>query len=65
VVAVGALGTDLVLLTLGTTALTSGDPELIRASYLAMGLLADAVLVPLALAALLTGILLGLGTAWG
>jgi hypothetical protein len=65
VVAVGVLGTDLVLLTLGTTALVSRDPELIRASYMAMGLLADAVLVPLALAALLTGILLGLGTAWG
>jgi hypothetical protein len=65
VVAVGVLGTDLVLLTLGTTALVSGDPELVRASYLAMGLLADAVLEPLALAAPLTGILVGLGTAWG
>jgi hypothetical protein len=29
-----------------------------------MGLLAEAVLLPLALAALLTGILLGLGTGW-
>ena len=46
VVAVGVLGTDLVLLALGTTALISRDPELVRASYLAMGLLADAVLVP-------------------
>jgi hypothetical protein len=62
VVAVGVLGTDLVLLTLGTTALVSGDPELVRASYLAMGLLADAVLEPLALAAPLPGILVGLGT---
>jgi hypothetical protein len=61
VVAVGVLGSDLVLLTLGTTALVSGDPELVRAGYLAMGLLADAVLVPLALAAPLTGILLGWG----
>jgi hypothetical protein len=65
VVAVGVLGTDLVLLTLGLTALASRDPELIRASYLAIGLLADAVLVPLALAAPLTGILLALGTGWG
>jgi len=65
VVAVGVLGADLVLLTLGVTALAGGDPELIRASYLTMGLLADAVLVPLALAAPLTGILLGLGTGWG
>jgi hypothetical protein len=65
VVAVGVLGTDLVLLTLGVTALASRDPELVRAGYLTMGLLAEAVLVPLALAAPLTGVLLGLGTPWG
>jgi hypothetical protein len=65
VVAVGVLSADLVLLTLGVTGLASGDAELVRASYLAMGLLAEAVLLPLALAAPLTGILLGLGTAWG
>jgi hypothetical protein len=64
VVAVGVLGTDLVLLTLAVSGLASRDPELVRASYLAMGLLAEAVLLPLALAALLTGILLGLGTGW-
>jgi hypothetical protein len=65
VVAVGVLGTDLVLLTLGVTALASRDPELVRAGYLTMGLLAEAVLVPLALAAPLTGVLLGLGTPGG
>jgi uncharacterized membrane protein len=65
VVAVGVLGTDLVLLTLGVSGLASGDAELIRAGYLTMGLLGEAVLVPLALAAPLTGILLGLGTGWG
>jgi hypothetical protein len=65
VVAVGALGSDAVLLTLGVTGLVSGDAELIRAAYLAMDLLVSAVLLPLALAALLTGVLLGLGTQWG
>jgi hypothetical protein len=65
VVAVGALGTDVVLLTLGVTGLASSDPELIRAAYLAMDLLVTAVLLPLALAALGTGVLLGLGTRWG
>jgi hypothetical protein len=65
VVAVGALGTDAVLLTLGVTGMASSDPELIRAAYLAMDLLVTAVLLPLALAALLTGVLLGLGTRWG
>jgi hypothetical protein len=65
VVAVGVLGTDAVLLTLGVTGLASSDPELVRAAYLAMDLLVAAVLVPLALAALTTGVLLGLGTRWG
>jgi hypothetical protein len=36
-VAVGVLGTDIVLLTLGITGLASPDPELIRAGSLAMG----------------------------
>jgi hypothetical protein len=61
-VAVGVLGTDIVLLTLGITGLASPDPELSGAGYLAMGLLADAVLLPPALAAPITGILLALGT---
>jgi hypothetical protein len=64
-VAVGVLGTDIVLLTLGTTGLASPDPELIRAGDLAMGLLADAVLLPPALAAPITAILLAPGTRWG
>jgi hypothetical protein len=64
-VAVGVLGADIVLLTLGITGLASRDPELIRAGYLAMGVLAEAVLLPLALAAPITGVLLGLGTRWG
>jgi hypothetical protein len=59
------LGTDIVLLTLGITGLASPDPELIRAGYLAMGLLADAVLLPRALAVPITGILLALEHAGG
>jgi hypothetical protein len=58
----GVLGTDIVLLTLGITGLASPDPELLRAVHLAMGLLAEAVLLPTALAAPITGILLALGT---
>jgi hypothetical protein len=56
---------DIVLLTLGITGLAAPTPELIRAGYLARGLLADAVLLPSALAAPITGILLALGTRWG
>jgi hypothetical protein len=65
VVSVGVIGADVSVITLGATGLMSSAPELIRASYLAMELLAESVLLPLALAALLTGILLGLGTSWG
>lgn len=64
VVSVGVIGADLSMITLGITGLTSGIPELIRASYLVMQLLVNTVLLPLALAALFTGILLGLGTRW-
>ena len=65
VVSVGVIGGDVVLATLGVTGLISGNAEVIRAGYLVMGILAEAVLLPLALAALLTGILLGIGTPWG
>jgi hypothetical protein len=65
VVAMGVIGADLALITLGITGLVSGSSEMIRASYLVMDLLAETVLVPLALAAPLTGILLALGSSWG
>jgi hypothetical protein len=65
VVSVGVIGADITAITLSITGLTSGVPELIRASYLVMELLAGQILLPLALAALFTGILLGLGTRWG
>lgn len=59
------LGLDVGLLTLGVTGYTTEDPGLVRATYLAMDLLGDTVLVPAALLALVTGILLGAGTRWG
>lgn len=65
VVSVGLIGADLTVIILGITGLTSSIPELIRASYLAMELLIGTALIPLALGALLTGILLGIGTQWG
>jgi hypothetical protein len=64
-VSVGWLGLDLGLLTLGGTGLASGDPELQRAAYRAMGLFADVLIIPISLASLLTGVLLSLGTPWG
>jgi hypothetical protein len=65
VISVSVIGADITAIMLSITGLTSRVPELIRASYLVMGLLAEKILVPFALAALLTGILLGLGTRWG
>ncbi|MEU4831283.1 hypothetical protein [Streptosporangium sp. NPDC023615] len=64
-ISVGWLGLDLGLLALGVTALTTGDPALVRASYLAMDVLADTLIVPVGLTAVLTGVLLGLYTPWG
>jgi hypothetical protein len=64
-VSVGWLGLDLGMLALGLTGLGSDDPETVRAAYRAMAVLADAVIIPISLLTLLTGVLLGLGTTWG
>ncbi len=65
VVAVGALGTEATLLTLGLTGLASSNPDLVRAAYVAMDVVVVAVMLPLALAAVLSGLLLAVGTPWG
>jgi hypothetical protein len=64
-VSVGWLGMDAVLLVLGGTAALTGDPDLTRACYLAMDAAGGAMLVPVALLTLLTGLVAGLGTQWG
>src|SRR5215203_4769363 len=50
---------------LDVAAATSQNAETLRACYLAMGLIAWYVIVPLALAALVTGLVMSLGTRWG
>jgi hypothetical protein len=50
---------------LGVAGLTSKDPQLVRGAYLAMEPVAWFVLVPLAFASLLTGLVQALGTKWG
>ena len=62
---VGWLGAVAGALGLGIAALTSEDPQLVRGVYLALEAMAWIVLVPLALASLLTGLVLSLGTPWG
>ena len=62
---VGWLGTAASFLALAIAALTSGDMETIRGSYLAMELTGWYVVVPFCLASLITGLVLSFGTPWG
>jgi hypothetical protein len=62
---VGWLGAVAGFLALAIAGLTSHDAQRVRAAYLAMELTAWYVIVPLAFASLLTGIVQSLGTAWG
>ena len=62
---VGWLGAVIAFLGLGVVGLTSRDPETTRGAYLVMEPAARLVLVPLAFASLLTGVVQSLGSAWG
>jgi len=63
--AVGWIGAVAGYIALDVAAATSQDAQTLRAAYLAMELIAWYVIVPLALASLLTGLLMSLGTKWG
>jgi hypothetical protein len=65
VLSVGWLGAVAVSLALAIAGLTGQDDQVVRAAYLAMNTIGESVLVPLALASLLTGLVLSLGTRWG
>lgn len=62
---VGWLGAIAVFLALAIVGLTSEDAETVRGVYLVMEPAAWYVLIPLAIASLLTGFLQSLTTAWG
>jgi hypothetical protein len=62
---VGWLGAVIAFLTLSVTGLTSQDPQTVRGAYLVMEPTGWAVLVPLSLASLLTGLISSLGSTWG
>ena len=61
---VGWLGAVAVFLALSVVGLTSRDAQVVRGVYLAMESAGWAVLVPLSLASLLTGLVQSLGTKW-
>ncbi|MCI0387329.1 MAG: hypothetical protein MOB07_00960 [Acidobacteria bacterium] len=62
---VGWLGAVAGFLALAVAGLTSQDAQTVRAAYLAMELTTWFVIVPLAFASLLTGLVQSLGTEWG
>ncbi len=62
---VGWIGAVVAYLVLGVSAVTSSDALTVRAAWIAMELTGWFAIVPLALAALLTGLIISLGTAWG
>jgi hypothetical protein len=62
---VGWIGAVTGYIALDFAAATSQDAQTLRAAYLAMELIARYVIVPLALASLLTGLVMSLGTKWG
>ena len=62
---VGWLGAVLGFATMAVVGLTSADVDTVRAVYRAMQVTGWLVLVPLAVASLVTGIVQGVGTTWG
>ena len=62
---IGWFGAVAAFLTLAVAGLTSQDVKYVRAAYLAMELTTWFVIIPLALASLLTGLVSSLGTKWG
>jgi hypothetical protein len=62
---VGWIGAILAYLALSLSAVISQDAQTVRAALIANEVIARFVIVPLALAALLTGLVMSLGTPWG
>jgi hypothetical protein len=62
---VGWLGAVATFLALAVVGLASSDEPTIRGTYIATDLITWAVIVPLALASLLTGVVQSVGTSWG
>ena len=65
IASVGWLGAVVAYLALGIAAVLSQDLTMVRAAWLAMAWIGWLVIVPLALAALVTGLVISLGTPWG
>ena len=62
---VALLGAVAAFLALAIAGLVNANGEIVRAAYIAMNVIAEDVIVPLAFASLLVGIVASLGTPWG
>jgi hypothetical protein len=62
---VGLLGLSTAMLVLATAGARTADPATAHAAYRSMGFFTPGVVPPVAMAALITGIVLALGTKWG
>lgn len=62
---VGWIGAVVAYLALGVSAVTSQNAQTVRAAWIAMELTGWFAIVPMAVAALLTGLVMSLGTPWG
>ncbi len=62
---VGWLGAVAAYLALDVTVAIGREPRTVQAAWIAMGLVTSSAIVPLAVASLLTGLVMSLGTKWG
>ena len=62
---VGWIGSVIAYVVLDFTVASSTDDVLVRSAWVGMGLVASSVILPLAIASLVTGIAIAAGTRWG
>lgn len=65
IVSIGWVGAVAAYIALDVTTVTSDNPRILRAAYTGMELIVESVVLPLAIAALVSGIIISLGTRWG
>lgn len=64
-VSVGWIGAVLAYLALDVAVVAARDAETVRTAYAALDRIASSVILPLAIASLVSGIVISLGTVWG
>lgn len=62
---VGWIGAVIAYIGLGSAAVNSPNDETIRSAWVAMEVIGSYVIIPLAVASLVTGLIMALGTKWG